>query len=67
MFKKGKKEHAIWKFGQTCTKFENILKGRWLCAIIARNKLLEEALICTQKQEFIYSNGNNQDETLFSH
>ena len=53
MFKKGKKEHAIWKFGQTCTKFENILKGRWLCAIIARNKLLEKALICTQKQEFI--------------
>ena len=37
-FKKGKKEQNIWKFGQKCTKFENMLKkGRWLCVIIARN------------------------------
>ena len=35
----------IWKFGQKCTKFENILKkGTWLRAIIAHIKLLEKAL-----------------------
>ena len=29
--KKGKKEQNIWKFGQKCTKFDNILKkGRGL-------------------------------------
>ena len=40
-----KKVQNIWKFGQKCTKFENILKkGRWLHAIIAHNKLLEKAL-----------------------
>ena len=33
------------KNGQKCTKLENILKkGRWLCEIIARNKLPEKAL-----------------------
>ena len=32
----------IRKFGQKCTKFEQVLKEiRWLLAIIARNKLLE--------------------------
>ena len=36
------KEQNIWKFGQKCTKFENILKkGSWLCAINACNTLLE--------------------------
>ena len=40
-----KKGQFIWKLGQKCTKFENISKkGRWLRAIIARNKLLEQAL-----------------------
>ena len=40
--KKGRKGQNIWKFGQKCTKFENIFeKGGWLRAIIARNKLLE--------------------------
>ena len=35
----------IWKFGQKCTKFENILeKGRWLRAIIA-HKQPENALL----------------------
>ena len=35
----------IWKFGQKCTEFENILKkDSWLRAIIARNKLLEKVL-----------------------
>ena len=44
--KKGKKVQNIWKFGQKCTKFENILKkGSWLRAIITCNKLLEKALI----------------------
>ena len=39
------KRENIWKFGQKCTKFENILKkGRWLCAVIACNKLPEQAL-----------------------
>ena len=43
--KKGRKGQNIWKFWQKCTKFDNILiKGRWLRATIARNKLLEEAL-----------------------
>ena len=42
ILKKGKKGQNIWKFGQKCTKFENILKkGTWLCAIIALNKVLE--------------------------
>ena len=40
--KKGKKEQNMWKFGQKCTKFENIFKkGRSLRANIVRNKLLE--------------------------
>ena len=43
--KKDKKGQNIWKFGQKCTKFENIFKkGRWLCVIIALDKLLEKAL-----------------------
>ena len=42
--KKWQKVQNIWKFGQICTKFENILKkGRWLHAIMAWNKLLEKA------------------------
>ena len=47
MFKKRqKKGQDIWKFGQKWLKFENILKrGRLLRSIIARNKLLEKALI----------------------
>ena len=44
--KNDKKWQNIWKFGQKCTTFENILKkGRWLRAIIASNKLLEKALV----------------------
>ena len=36
---------SVWKFGWKYSRFENILKkGRWLPAIIARNKLLEKAL-----------------------
>ena len=39
------KGQSIWKFGQKCTKSENIWKKcRWLRAIIARSKLLEKAL-----------------------
>ena len=35
------------KTGATISKFENILeKGRRLCAIIVRNKLVEKALVC---------------------
>ena len=42
---KGQKGQNIWKFGQKCTKFENILKkGRWLSEIIACNKLVEKTL-----------------------
>ena len=42
MPKKGKK---IENLGKNIQKFENILKkGRWLRAILARNKLLEKAL-----------------------
>ena len=42
---KGKKGQHIWTFGQRCKKFENILKkGKWLRAIISRNKLLEKVL-----------------------
>ena len=42
---KGQKGQNMWKFGQKCPKFENILKkGKWLRAIIARNKLLEKDL-----------------------
>ena len=37
-----KKGWNIWKFGQKCTKFKNILKkGWWLHVIIAHNELLE--------------------------
>ena len=42
--KKGQKKKGgnIGKFGQKCTKYENILKkGKGLCAIIACNKLLQ--------------------------
>ena len=43
--KREKKGQNIWKYGQKCTKLENILKkGRWLHGIIAHNKLLEQAL-----------------------
>ena len=39
--KKGKKGQNILKFGQKCTKFWNPLrKSKWLCVIIACNKLL---------------------------
>ena len=35
----------IWKFGQKCTKFENILKkGKGLHVITTHNKLLDKAL-----------------------
>ena len=45
MLKKGKKWQHIWKFGQKCSKCEDILeKGKWLRAIIAHNKLLEKVL-----------------------
>ena len=44
--KKIKKGQNIWKFGQECTKGENILKkSRWLRTIIARNKLLGKTLL----------------------
>ena len=34
LLRKGKLGQNIWKFGQTCTKFEYILKkGRWLCTV----------------------------------
>ena len=47
MFKKHKKGQNICKFGQKCTKFENILKkGRWLHAIITCIELLEKVLAC---------------------
>ena len=56
MFKKNTKWHIIWKFGQKCTKFENILKKvKWLCEIIACNKLLEKALEHqTDKQKYFF-------------
>ena len=39
------KEHINVKKGKNIWKFENLLKKcRWLHAIIARNKLLEETL-----------------------
>ena len=42
--KKGKKEQNIWKFGQKCTKFENILKkGSLRHATVACMKQLEYA------------------------
>ena len=40
-----KKVQNIWKFGQKCTKFENILKkASLICATIACMKMLEYAL-----------------------
>ena len=43
--KRAKKGKIFENLGKKITKFENILKkGRWLCAIIAHNKLLEKAL-----------------------
>ena len=53
--KKYKKEQNVWKFGQKCKKFENVLKkSSWLHAIIAHNKLLEKALfIITWKMQFL--------------
>ena len=54
---KGKKEQTIGKFERKCTKFENILKqGWWLRAIIARNKLLKQAML---SPVFIGVNNNN--------
>ena len=42
MLKKSKKGENGIRFEQKCKKFENNLKkGRWFCAIIAHNKLLE--------------------------
>ena len=44
--KKDKKGQNIWKFGQKCTKFENILKKDSLVrVIIVRMKQLEYALV----------------------
>ena len=43
--KKGKKGQNIWKFGQKCTTFDNILKkGSLMRATIACMKLLEHTL-----------------------
>ena len=43
--KKGKKGQNIWKFGQTCIKFENICtKGSLMSATIACMKQQEYAL-----------------------
>ena len=59
--KKGKemlKRQNIWKSRQKCTKVEDILKmGRWMRAIIARNKVLEWA----QKvpKIFLYNGSKN--------
>ena len=48
--KKGKKGQNIWKFGQKCTKFENILKkGSPMHATITHIKELEYALILGSK------------------
>ena len=45
MLEKGKTGQIIWKFGEKCTKIENILKkGRWFLAIITCNELLVKAL-----------------------
>ena len=42
---KGKKGQNIWKFGQKCTRFENILKkGSLMRATIACMKQLEYTL-----------------------
>ena len=42
---KEQKGQNIWKFGQKCTKFENILKkGSLICATIVHMKQLEYAL-----------------------
>ena len=44
--KKGKIEENIWKFGQKCTKFENILKkGSLMRATIGCMKQLEYVLV----------------------
>ena len=43
---KGQKGQTVWKFGQKCTKFENILKKDSLVrVIIVRMKQLEYALV----------------------
>ena len=56
--KKGKKGQNIWKFGQKCTKFENILeKGKWLCAIIA--------LIETARKGYVYIYKKNKYLTIY--
>ena len=45
---KNDKKGKMLKFGQNCTKFENILKkGRLFCVIIPHNKLLEKALVAS--------------------
>ena len=44
--KRGKKGQNIWKYGQKCAKFENILqKGSLMRAIIAYIEQFEYALI----------------------
>ena len=46
MFKKDQKGQKFENWGNNF-KIENILeKGRRLCAIIVRNKLVEKALVC---------------------
>ena len=53
--KKGKKAQNIWKFGQKCTKFENILKkGSPICATIAHMKQLEYALNMTWVMKLVF-------------
>ena len=43
MLQRGKKGQNIWKFGQKCTKFENILKRAGDC--VHDYHMLERALI----------------------
>ena len=53
--KKGKKWQNIWKFGQKCTKSENILKkGSFICATIACMKQLEYALLFERTHQISY-------------
>ena len=41
--KRGKKRQNIWKFGQQCTKFENILK---------KGTLVHATIACMKQQEY---------------
>ena len=64
-FRKGKKGQNTWKFGQKCTKFDNILKkGSLMRVAIIHMKQLEYALHTKLHADDVIDDCNTQLKLL---